>query len=228
MRDVRTLGTVVALGALVGLTWGLLAASTASAGAGPAVRIDSVEAALDSEVKVDMVALDFDAPGLGAWTVDVHYDPEVVTLMDCAAEHGGICNKEFDDGAARVAGVSAVGLVGDSFLASLTFGCKKEGSSDLALKIEVLADGTLGDPQEVDADLVHGEITCSEKKHEEEKPGDANCDGEVSSVDASLILQQSAALLEEVPCPDGADKNGDGQVNAVDAAIVLQEVAGLI
>lgn len=226
MRGLRTFGTVAALVAVAGLTWGL--ASTASAGAGPAVLISSEEGGLDSEVKVDLVALDFDEPGLGAWTVDVHYNPEIVTLLDCDAEHGGICNKEFADNAARVAGVSAAGLVGDSYLASLTFACKKEGSSDLLLSIDVLADGTLGDPQEVDADLLHGEITCSEKKHEEEKPGDADCDGELSAVDATLILQQSAELLDEVPCPDGADQNGDGQVNAVDAAIVLQEVAGLI
>lgn len=59
-------------------------------------------------------------------------------------------------------------------------------------------------------------------------PGDVNCDGSVTSVDAALILQFTAALFENLACPDGADANGDGAVNSVDAALVLQFVAGLI
>jgi hypothetical protein len=223
VSTLRTFGIFVAVW---GLALGLLA-TTASAGAGPSLRVDSVEGGLDSEVKVDLVAHDFNEPGLGAWTVDVYYNAEVVTLLECEASHGGLCNDEYDHDAARVAGVSAFGLVGDTELASLVFACKKEGSSELELKVDVLADGTIGDPQEVDAGLVDGKITCSEE-HEKQKPGDADCDGDLSAIDASLILQYGAELLDKLPCADAADKNGDGHVNAVDAAIVLQEVAGLL
>ncbi len=57
-------------------------------------------------------------------------------------------------------------------------------------------------------------------------PGDVNCDGSVSSIDAALILQLDAGLLDSLPCAQNADLNGDGESNSIDAALVLQRVAG--
>ena len=59
-------------------------------------------------------------------------------------------------------------------------------------------------------------------------PGDANCDGSVNSIDASLVLQQSAGLLATVSCPSEADVNGDGVIDSRDAALLLQHDAGLL
>lgn len=58
--------------------------------------------------------------------------------------------------------------------------------------------------------------------------GDVNDDGEISAVDARLVLQVVAGLQEEkdLKNPAGADLNGDG-ISAVDARIILQIVAGL-
>jgi subtilisin family serine protease len=58
--------------------------------------------------------------------------------------------------------------------------------------------------------------------------GDANCDGDVSSVDAAVILQLVAGIIGSLNCPQNADVDRDGSVTAVDAAIILQYVAGLI
>ena len=58
--------------------------------------------------------------------------------------------------------------------------------------------------------------------------GDANCDGTVNAVDAALILQFSADLIDSLACQDAADVNGDGEVTSVDAALILQFVAGLV
>lgn len=58
--------------------------------------------------------------------------------------------------------------------------------------------------------------------------GDANCDGTVNPLAATLILQFGAGLLDALPCGDRADINGDGQVNALDATLILQFTAGLI
>jgi hypothetical protein len=219
----KKLGMVVALGALAVLACGLLV-SGASAG-GAKVSITSLDLLVGSEGTVELGALEVAEPGLGAWTIDVHYNPEVVTLLECSAEYGGICNPELAANAARVTGVSVYGLKGDSSLARLVFGCKMVGSSDLALSVSVLADATVGEPQPIEATLLHGDINCSE---EPPKPaGDADCDGELSSVDAQLILQYGAELVDSVPCPDSADANGDGVINAIDAAIILQIVAGL-
>ena len=58
--------------------------------------------------------------------------------------------------------------------------------------------------------------------------GDANCDGTVSALDAALILQFTAALVDSLPCFTAADANGDGTTNALDATLVLQFSAGLL
>lgn len=59
--------------------------------------------------------------------------------------------------------------------------------------------------------------------------GDANDDGEVNSVDASLILQLVAGLIDALPNPDARpDVNGDGAVTSVDAVLILQLNGGLI
>ena len=58
--------------------------------------------------------------------------------------------------------------------------------------------------------------------------GEESCDGEVNPVDAALVLQLSAGLLDALECEDEADTNLDGQINPVDASLILQFVAGLI
>jgi hypothetical protein len=60
--------------------------------------------------------------------------------------------------------------------------------------------------------------------------GDVNGDGEVNSVDAALILQVEAGLidLEDLEFPNNADVNEDDEVNSVDSALILQFEAGFI
>ncbi|MCI0856767.1 MAG: PQQ-dependent sugar dehydrogenase [Chloroflexi bacterium] len=59
-------------------------------------------------------------------------------------------------------------------------------------------------------------------------PGDANCDESTNSIDAALVLQTVAGLIDGVGCPDLADVNGDGMIDAIDAALILQIDAGLL
>ena len=58
--------------------------------------------------------------------------------------------------------------------------------------------------------------------------GDGDCDGRVTSVDATLVLQLNARLIEVLGCQLLADVHPDGAVNALDALLILQHVAGLI
>src|SRR3990170_2675076 len=58
--------------------------------------------------------------------------------------------------------------------------------------------------------------------------GDVNCDERVDSIDAALLLQLEAALLDELPCAGNADMNADGSANSIDPGLVLQYTAGLI
>jgi alpha-tubulin suppressor-like RCC1 family protein len=60
------------------------------------------------------------------------------------------------------------------------------------------------------------------------RPGDADCNGLVNSIDAALVLQSVAGLIVSLLCPENADANEDGTINAIDAALILQYGAGLI
>ena len=57
--------------------------------------------------------------------------------------------------------------------------------------------------------------------------GDANCDKVTNSIDAALILQVDAGLIDTVPCRSSADVIRDGAINSLDAVLILQITAGL-
>ena len=59
-------------------------------------------------------------------------------------------------------------------------------------------------------------------------PGDADCDGAVTSLDANAVLQYNLNLVSSLPCPANANANGTGGIDVVDALLILQFNAGLI
>ncbi len=59
-------------------------------------------------------------------------------------------------------------------------------------------------------------------------PGDVNDDGMVNSIDALLVLQYGADLLEALENLDNADVNADDIIDSIDAALILQNIAGLL
>ena len=58
--------------------------------------------------------------------------------------------------------------------------------------------------------------------------GDANCDGRTNSIDAVIVLQYVADLLDSLPCQQLADMDRDEDVTSLDAALILQADAGLL
>jgi len=60
--------------------------------------------------------------------------------------------------------------------------------------------------------------------------GDVNGDGHVDSVDAALILQAEAGLidLEDLAFPNNGDVNQDDVVNSIDSQLILQFEAAQI
>lgn len=117
--------------------------------------------------------------------------------------------------------VTALGLI-----ATFRFMCTADGSLTLSHEDghTALTDVTLGEHREAGTDTLT--IDCQEGLGS--LAGDANCDGFVNSIDAALILQNTAGLLANIPCADGADANSNGTIDAIDAALVLQVSAGLI
>ena len=58
--------------------------------------------------------------------------------------------------------------------------------------------------------------------------GDADCDASLQSLDALLILQFDASLVDSIPCGDASDMNEDCVLDSLDAALILKVVASLI
>lgn len=57
--------------------------------------------------------------------------------------------------------------------------------------------------------------------------GDVDCDGIVDSVDAALVLQYDAGIIDLLSCAENADVNEDGAADSSDAALILRFTAGL-
>lgn len=55
--------------------------------------------------------------------------------------------------------------------------------------------------------------------------GDVDGDGQVTSQDASLIMQYIVGNAE-LPCPEQADVDGDGQITSQDASMIMQYIVG--
>ena len=85
----------------------------------------------------------------------------------------------------------------------------------------------------IDVDYLCTNNSCHGEGHGTMTPvrvavlGDANCDGSINSIDANVVLQQSAAL-SNVLCQQGGDANDDGEVQSIDATLILQYTAGLV
>lgn len=61
-----------------------------------------------------------------------------------------------------------------------------------------------------------------------QRDGDLNKDGTTNSLDALLVLQYVAELIDALPNAERADVNGDGVVDVFDALLMLQLSAGLL
>lgn len=93
------------------------------------------------------LATDAGTARLGAWTVDVGYDPKAVKLVSCEAASGGACNPAFAAGTMRITGASAAGLTGTRTLAQITVEGIGHGKATSPLKVTAV---TLTDPSGAD------------------------------------------------------------------------------
>ena len=71
-------------------------------------------------------------------------------------------------------------------------------------------------------------IWCNDQEDDEILTGESLCDGVIDSIDALVVLQYSAGLIDFKPCSASADVNGDGSIDSLDASLILQQVAGLL
>ncbi len=139
------------------LLWAQVSAAT------PSVTVESGTAAPGEEVTV---AVSANVPdGLGAWTLDIAYDTDVVTPTACDGDPANsVCNTHYAADSVRVTGASANGIRGEKVLGHITFKCgSSAGNSALTITLNVLADATVGNPRPIDAGATinSGRITCA-------------------------------------------------------------------
>ena len=128
MRASGTTGYRWALiGALAALAAALLIAGPAGGESTATVRVGSAEGLSGDEVTVRLEALGLPEPGLGAFTIDVAYDPSVASPVSCRKDPEGVFDTVFckiDSGgdAIRVGGFrTSSGATGSVALAEITF-----------------------------------------------------------------------------------------------------------
>jgi hypothetical protein len=140
---------------------GFLLASQVAAATGT-LGIGSASMAPGAQGNVDLSA-SVTSPGLGAWTVDITYDPAVVSVPSggCTAQQNGVCNPAYTATQIRITGASASGLSGAKVLGTITFQCNALGTSALTLTTNVFADATIGNPTNVTPTVTNGSITCA-------------------------------------------------------------------
>ncbi len=176
--------------ALVALAMSLVSYSLVSAQAST-VSVGSASLDTGKQASVDVQAAGIPAPGLGGWTVDITYDPAMVTVAGCSSA-GGLCNPEFAPTMVRVVGFDANGLVGDATLATIDGQCASTGSSSLKLTVVDLLDATPGAPAPIEAAVQNGSVTCTQ-------PSASDSDSTVAEVQ-----EQPAASLPTAGGPPAA------------------------
>jgi len=202
MNGRKRVGLVGVAAVALAVAAGLLASSQAY-GQQEMITIDSGMMTPGQEGAIYVDALGIPEPGLGAWTVDISYDPAVATAVACLPDHGGVCNPAFDAGVIRVTGASAMGVVGDNSLVAITFRCDVEGTSALSLDVPLLVDATIGAPQAIDAIVQGGTLTCTTS------PGNGGED--VFDCDDFVYQDTAQAIYDADPTdPNQLDADGDG------------------
>jgi hypothetical protein len=148
----------LAAGALL-LAGGLLLVGQVSAISG-SLSISDGTAAPGGQATVQLSS-NVGGVGLGAWTVDISYDADQVSVVSCSPQQGGVCNPAFSADSVRITGASASGLIGNTTLGSITFECaNSEGDSPLGLAVEVFADATIGAPADINETVNEGSVSC--------------------------------------------------------------------
>ena len=164
LKNVR-LGLAGILAAALVAVGAFLVVSQVSAAASGTLSISSPAIAAGGSGTADLRS-NVTAPGLGAWTVDITYDPAKLTVGACTPAQGGVCNPNFAANMVRITGASANGLIGDTSLGTIAFTNNQAagtacGAVPLTLTTNVFADATIGDPQSFTPTITNGSVTCA-------------------------------------------------------------------
>jgi hypothetical protein len=177
----------------------------------------------------------FPAPGIGALTLDVSYDPAVISVAGCHEDptsqfNTALCNANYAPNTIRLTYLSMAGVSGEHLLASLAFTATGSAGDSTPITLTVQTATNPGGQNLTSVGAENGEVTLAVR------PGDVNCDQKVNTTDALFILQYDIGLRNPgVTCPPQAgtlylpacDVNNDTQCNSVDALMIMQCEVGI-
>jgi len=207
----------------------------------------SVAAGADLNLQVNVAGVT-DPDGLGAYEFILSFDPNVlefdsfadgdflgltgrsVTCLPARTDVDGDTTE--DPGFVRIAcatlAFEPAGPTGGGTLATVTLNTFCAGNSIVAFSKVNLSDPLGNDILPANTSGANATVTGSPPCAAGGVVGDSNCNGTVNAIDAALVLQHDAGLLDEIACEDLADANQNGTVNAIDATLILQYDAGFL
>ena len=200
----RMKGFRIAAAAAIALIAGIVIISQVSAQL-PVLKVTSATINPAATGSVDIEARDIGPPGLGAWEIGITYDSSLLTAVSCAGSEGSVCNVNFASNRVQVAGANASGLQGTTVLASITFRCNREGSSELSIVLDEFADATTGGPRPIGPGINAGRITCEDSAGLPDVPSSPSVDED----DDDVVALPSS----------GAGSSGSSSVNWLIASL---------
>ncbi|MCH8814892.1 MAG: hypothetical protein IH957_07295 [Chloroflexi bacterium] len=183
----------------------------------PDINPGPVNLAVGDVIKLGLIT-DTPSPNLGAWNIDVHYDPSVLLPLGCdplplgAGGALSVCNAFFSVVEVRSVGSAGAGITGVINLANFEFqAVGPAGScSPLEIDIETFADNA---STEYNPLITDGEVCVTAAS------ADVTGDGTISGVDISAIVKARFATYDPM-----FDLNGDEVVDKEDMLIAIQQM----
>ncbi len=149
---------------------------------------------------------------------EVHYDKDMLEYVGFESEGIDITVNAATEGKIIVL-ITADSVLNDGKIIDLQFNAKtKSGASNITIENAKFSDGE----SDVFFNIENGSFGIKSVID-----GDVNGDGEVDSVDFS-ILKKAVAGVTDIENKDEADINYDGKVNITDLAILKKVVSGII
>ena len=202
----------------------------------PTIFADDINIAPGVPFSMPVSMKDFPSPGTGALTLEITFDPAVITPTSCEPDpdhlfDSALCNENYATGKVQMTFLSTTGAVGDHPLAKIGFTGNGAAGDSTPVTVTV---ATISNPSGADIQPYvatdDGSVTLGVEK------GDVNCDDQVNSVDALFVLQHDVGLRsvsQQCPPPQGSlygpacDVNNDSQCNSVDALLIMQCDVGI-
>ncbi|MDZ4278287.1 MAG: hypothetical protein U1B78_04020, partial [Dehalococcoidia bacterium] len=154
MRALSTIAMLVVVAAVA-----VLGTTDRAAAVDGRLTVQSLALNVGEEGSVVLHAGEISEPGVGTWTLDVTYDPNLLILTDCVPEEHSVCVPDLAPDTVRITGATAVGLYPDVTLALFTFRCQAIGVSPLTIGVEIWTDAG-APPPPPSVEVEDGSVTC--------------------------------------------------------------------